>query len=213
MLRIGVLVSGGGTNLQALIDRIGDGYLDKVKIAAVISSNEKAYAVQRAKDNGIEAYILKRSSYDEQDSYDEAMIRILEEKGTGLVVLAGFMVLLGNRFVERFKNRIINIHPSLIPAFCGKGFYGIRPHRAALEYGVKVSGATVHFVDADTDTGPIILQKAISIEGINDEMELQKKIMRECEWEILPKAVKLISEDMLSVCGRKVYIKNERGIK
>ncbi len=206
MLKIGVLVSGGGTNLQAVIDNIGSGILDKVNIGVVISNKRDAYALCRARDAGIQTCVLERKNYIDQDSYDEALISVLNKEQVELVVLAGFMVILGRRFIEAFRSRIINVHPSLIPAFCGKGHYGIIPHREALAYGVKVSGATVHFVDEEADAGPIILQKAVDIDGIDDEYVLQKKIMEECEWEILPKAIALISENRVSVKGRKVFI-------
>ncbi len=206
MLKIGVLVSGGGTNLQAIIDNIKNGVLDNVEIACVVSSRSNAYALERAKENDIKTYTIIRKNYSDQISYDDALIKVLDGSAVDLVVLAGYMVILGERFVDSYKNKIINIHPSLIPAFCGKGFYGIIPHREALSYGVKVSGATVHFVDTETDTGPIIIQKAINIDGIDDEEELQKTIMEKCEWDILPKAIKLISENRINVKGRKVYI-------
>jgi phosphoribosylglycinamide formyltransferase 1 len=206
MLRVGVLVSGGGTNLQAVIDNIGSGSLDKVSIEVVISNKKNAYALSRAKNAGIQTCVLERKNYIDQDSYDESLITALNKKQIELVVLAGFMVILGKKFIEAFRNRIINVHPSLIPAFCGKGYYGIIPHREALAYGVKVSGATVHFVDEEADAGPIILQKAVDIDGIEDEYALQKKIMEECEWKILPKAIALISENRVSVNGRKVFI-------
>ena len=209
MLRIGVLVSGGGTNLQAIIDSIKNGVIDNVEIACVISSRSSAYALQRAKENHIKTYVIPRKNFSDQLTYDTALIEALDGSSVELVVLAGFMVMLGERFVENYKNRIINIHPSLIPAFCGKGFYGIIPHREALSYGVKISGATVHFVDTEYDNGPIIIQKAIDIDGIDNEDELQKTIMEKCEWEILPKAIKLISENRIEVKGRKVYVKKK----
>jgi phosphoribosylglycinamide formyltransferase 1 len=210
MLRLGVLVSGGGTNLQAVIDKIKTGYLSNVCINIVVSGREDAYALKRANDNGIKTAVLRRKDFCDQASYDIALSKILKDSGVDLVVLAGFMTVLGEDFVRSYIHRMINIHPSLVPAFCGKGFYGIVPHRAALAYGVKVSGATVHFVDAGTDTGPVIIQKAVDIEGITDENILQKKIMEECEWEILPEALKLISEGRVTVDGRKVTIDAKR---
>lgn len=210
MLKIGVLVSGIGTNLQAIIDNIKSGVLNNVEIACVVSNRSNAYALQRAKGHGIKTYTIIRKSYSDQISYDNAMMEVLDDCDVGLIVLAGFMVILSERFVNNYRNKIINIHPSLIPAFSGKGFYGIIPHREALSYGVKISGATVHFVDTETDTGPIILQKAIDIDGIDDEEELQKVIMKKCEWDILPKAIKLISENRVSIKERKVYI-NKKG--
>ena len=209
MLRIAVLVSGGGTNLQAIIDRISDGYLKDVSICLVLSSKKDAFALKRAQKFGIQTSVLIRSEFETAALYDKELVKLLDEKKTDLVVLAGFTVIFGQAVIDAYKNRIINVHPSLIPAFCGKGFYGLTPHKAALEYGVKVSGATVHFVDHGTDTGPVILQKAIDIDGIKDEYELQEKVMRECEWELLPKAVLLISEGRVSIKGRKVIIKEK----
>jgi len=206
MLRIAVLVSGGGTNLQAIIDNIKSGFLEFVKICVVVAGRSDAYALQRAKENGIDAFVLIRKDFKDQDSYDEAMIGILGERDTDLVVTAGFMTVMGDKFINRYRHRAINVHPALVPSFCGKGYYGIIPHRKALEYGVKVSGATVHFVDPEVDAGPVILQKAIDIEGIEDEGELQRKIMEECEWKILPEAIRLISEGRVEIRGRKVYI-------
>lgn len=205
MLKIGVLVSGGGTNLQAIIDRIEDGYLDNCRIATVVSNKEKAYALERAAKHHIPSEYIprKRKSTDE---YDSLLIRHLESHGVDLVVLAGFMHILGPGFIKRFENRIINIHPSLIPAFCGKGCYGLIPHQKALEYGVKITGATVHFVEANADAGPIILQKAVRVrEGDTPEI-LQKRVMEEAEWKLLPEAIKLISTNKILIEGRKVRI-------
>ena len=209
MFRIAVLVSGGGTNLQAILDRMEDGSLEGVEIGIVVSSRKDAFALKRAQKAGIGTAVLLRSDFNDAVSYDRELIRLLDEVKTDLVVLAGFTVIFGKAVIEAYKNRIINVHPSLIPAFCGKGFYGLAPHRAALDYGVKVSGATVHFVDTGTDTGPVILQKAIDISCINDEHELQEKVMKECEWELLPQAILLISEGRVYIEGRKVIIKEK----
>jgi len=206
MLRIGVLVSGGGTNLQAIIDKIESGYLNNCSIVTVVSSKPDAYALERAKKHNIPAACISRKSFDTPDEYDEALIRHFEENNVELVVMAGFLSILGEKFVNAYKNRIINIHPSLIPSFCGKGYYGIIPHQKALEYGVKVTGATVHFVDVEADSGPIILQKAVYIKDEDTPESLQKRVMEEAEWEILPEAIKLYSEGRLVVEGRKVRI-------
>jgi len=206
MLNIGVLVSGGGTNLQAIIDKIENGYLKECKISVVVSSKKDAFALERAKKHGIKGECIVKKQYSSIEEYDKALIRCLEENEVELVVLAGFMSILGETFVNRFKNRIINIHPSLIPSFCGKGYYGIIPHQKAIEYGVKVTGATVHFVELETDAGPIILQKAVYINEDDTPVTLQKRVMEEAEWEILPEAIKLFSEGRLKLEGRKVKI-------
>ncbi|RCX16929.1 formyltetrahydrofolate-dependent phosphoribosylglycinamide formyltransferase [Anaerobacterium chartisolvens] len=206
MLRIGVLVSGGGTNLQAIIDKIENGYLDKCSIVTVVSGKHDAYALQRATKHGIPSICISSKDYASIDEYDTAIIEHFKEYQVGLVVMAGFLSILGEKFTMAFQNKIINIHPSLIPAFCGKGYYGIIPHRRALEYGVRVSGATVHFVEREADAGPIILQKAVSIEQEDTPETLQKRIMEEAEWDILPAAIKLFSENRLVVEGRRVRI-------
>ncbi|AUG57189.1 phosphoribosylglycinamide formyltransferase [Acetivibrio saccincola] len=208
MLKIGVLVSGGGTNLQALIDKIEEGYIGNCSIVTVVSSKEGVYALERAKKHGISATCIARKNYADIKEYDEALIKHFEECKVDLIVMAGFLSILGETFVQRFKGRIINIHPSLIPSFCGKGYYGIIPHQKALEYGVKVTGATVHFVELEADSGPIILQKAVYVKDDDTPETLQKRVMEEAEWEILPKAVKLISEGKISVEGRRVRIKD-----
>lgn len=206
MLKIGVLVSGGGTNLQAIIDKIESGYLSECKIVTVVSSNEKAYAITRAKQHNIPVTCLLPRSYSSVAEYDNALITHLNSYNADLVVLAGFMTILGRDFVQAFKNRIINVHPSLIPAFCGKGYYGLKPHRAAIDYGVKISGATVHFVDDGTDTGPIILQKAVVVKQDDTPEELQRRVMEEAEWQILPEAIRLISEGRVKVVNSKVLV-------
>ncbi|MDQ2087376.1 phosphoribosylglycinamide formyltransferase [Herbivorax sp. ANBcel31] len=208
MLRIGVLVSGGGTNLQALIDRVEDGYIKECSIVTVVSSKKEVYALERAENHGISATCIARKDYSDVSEYDEALIKHFEDSDVDLIVMAGFLSILGEKFVKHFKGSIINIHPSLIPSFCGKGYYGIIPHRKALEYGVKVTGATVHFVELEADSGPIILQKAVYVEDDDTPEKLQKRVMKEAEWDILPKAVKLISEKKLLVEGRRVKIKS-----
>lgn len=209
MLKIGVLVSGGGTNLQALIDRIEDGYLSKCSIVTVVSSRKGVYALERAERHGIPSICIARKDFSSADAYDEALIKHFENYGVELVVMAGFLSMVGEKFNRRYTHRIINIHPSLIPSFCGKGFYGIIPHQKALEYGVKVTGATVHFVELEYDSGPIILQKAVSIREDDTPETLQKRVMEEAEWQILPEAVKLFSESRLVIENRKVRIKNK----
>jgi len=206
MLKIGVLVSGGGTNLQAIIDNIENGRLRNCRIAVVVSSRPGAYALERARKHGIPAVLVARKDYASVDEYDAALIEKMEEFGVELVVMAGFLSILGKRFIKRFENRIINVHPSLIPSFCGKGYYGLIPHQKALEYGVKVTGATVHFVELEADAGPIILQKAVYINEDDTPETLQKRVMEQAEWEILPEAIRLFSEGRLVIEGRKVKI-------
>ena len=196
MLRLGVLVSGGGTNLQALIDAAESKALE-AEIAVVISSDPEAYAVARAKQHNIETVCIKKSDYAAQEDYDRAMAGILISRQVGLAVLAGFLPHLGPFLIRTFERRIINIHPSLIPAFCGKGFYGIKVHEAALARGVKVTGATVHLVDEGTDTGPIILQKAVDVRDDDTPETLQLRVMKEAEWILLPKAVSLFAEGLI----------------
>lgn len=194
MLNIAVLVSGGGTNLQAIIDSIESGKLDNVRIVKVISNKEGAYALERAAKHGIEGVCISPGSYEDRADYFEALSKELKNAGTELIVLAGFLVVLSPDFVREWQGRIINIHPSLIPSFCGDGYYGLKVHEKALERGVKVTGATVHFVDEGTDTGPIILQKAVNVEDGDTPEILQKRVMEQAEWIILPQAVRMIAE-------------------
>lgn len=194
MLNIAVLVSGGGTNLQAIIDSIESGKLDNVRIVKVISNKEGAYALERAAKHGIEGVCISPGSYEDRADYFEALSKELKNAGTELIVLAGFLVVLSPGFVREWQGRIINIHPSLIPSFCGDGYYGLKVHEKALERGVKVTGATVHFVDEGTDTGPIILQKAVNVEDGDTPEILQKRVMEQAEWIILPQAVRMIAE-------------------
>ena len=192
MLRIAVFVSGGGTNLQALIDAQKAWKNPNGEIALVLSSSKKAYALERARQNGIATEILPRRQYATVDAYDEALLQIMERYRIDLVVLAGFMCILGSKFTKAYDRRIINVHPSLIPSFCGDGFYGIHVHEAALSYGVKVTGATVHFVNEITDGGQIIMQKAVDVLPNDTPETLQRRVMEEAEWVILPKTVQMI---------------------
>ena len=194
MLNIAVLVSGGGTNLQAIIDSIESGKLDNVRIVKVISNKEGAYALERAAKHGIEGVCISPGSYEDRADYFEVLSKELKNAGTELIVLAGFLVVLSPGFVREWQGRIINIHPSLIPSFCGDGYYGLKVHEKALERGVKVTGATVHFVDEGTDTGPIILQKAVNVEDGDTPEILQKRVMEQAEWIILPQAIRMIAD-------------------
>lgn len=206
MLKLGILVSGGGTNLQAVIDAIESGYIQNCKINTIVSSRSGVYSLERAKKHGIPSTVISRKDYGSATDYDDALVGHFTGSDVDLVVMAGFLSILGERFIKKYKGRIINIHPSLIPSFCGKGYYGIIPHQKALEYGVKVTGATVHFVELEADTGPIILQKAVEISQDDTPESLQKKVMEEVEWKILPQAVKLFAEGRLKIEGRKVRI-------
>lgn len=193
MLKIAVLVSGGGTNLQAIIDRIADGRITNTEIKLVVSNNPGAFALTRAHKAGIETLCISPKEFPDRDAFNEKFIERLSEYDLDLIVLAGFLVRIPEEMVKKYKNKIINIHPSLIPSFCGVGFYGLKVHEAALKRGVKVTGATVHFVDGGMDTGPIICQKAVEImEGDTPEV-LQRRVMEQAEWEILPKAIDLIA--------------------
>lgn len=206
MLNIGVLVSGGGTNLQALIDAEKRGEIKNGKISLVIASRSDAYALERAKNNDIKTEVLLRKSFESTDAYSDALLEILEKNSIDLVVLAGFMTIISSKVPSVYKNKIINIHPALIPSFCGKGFYGLHVHEAALERGVKLSGATVHFVNEVCDGGPIIIQKAVEVKDDDTPETLQKRIMTEAEWKILPKAVSLFCEGKLKVEGNRVIV-------
>ena len=204
MLKLGILVSGGGTNLQAIIDKIQSGSLPGCEIVTVVSSRADAYALERANKYKIPTACISRKSFSEATDYDTALLEHFRQHHVELVVLAGFLSMLGEAFIEAYKNRIINIHPSLIPSFCGKGYYGIIPHQKALEYGVKVTGATVHFVDLEYDSGPIILQKAVKIHDGDTPESLQLRVMQEAEWELLPEAIRLFAQGRLVLDGRKV---------
>ena len=206
MLNIAVFVSGGGTNLQALIDAQDRGEIKNGKITFVLASNENAYALERAKKAGIESTVVNRKAYDTKADYDKAVLEALDGKNIDLIVLAGFLSILGEDLVNEYKNRIINIHPSLIPLFCGDGFYGKKVHTAVLNSGMKVTGATAHFVNEITDGGAIILQKAVPVEQGDNEDILQQRVMRQAEWEILPKAVSLFCEGRIKINGNKTEI-------
>ena len=206
MLKIGVLVSGGGTNLQAIMDAI-DTQGIPAKIVSVVSSNPNAYALERAKNKGIEAVTMRKRDYADAKAYDIALAEHFKSRGVGLVVLAGFMTILGETFVNEFENKIMNIHPALIPSFCGDGFYGLHVHEAVLAKGVKLTGATVHFVSPITDGGPIILQKAVEVLDDDTPEVLQKRVMEQAEWKIFPEAIRLFAEGKLQVEGNKVRIK------
>ena len=206
MLNIAVFVSGGGTNLQALIDAQDRGEIKNGKITFVLASNENAYALERAKKAGIESTVVNRKAYDTKADYDKAVLKALDGRNIDLIVLAGFLSILGEDLVNEYKNRIINIHPSLIPLFCGDGFYGKKVHTAVLNSGMKVTGATAHFVNEITDGGAIILQKAVPIEQGDNEDILQYRVMRQAEWEILPKAVSLFCEGRIKIKGNKTEI-------
>ena len=196
-MKIAVLVSGGGTNLQAIIDAVNSGKITNTEIALVISNKEGAYALERAKNAGIEGKFISPKHFADREAYSQAMIDTIKAADCELVVLAGFLVVLSESFVKAFENKIINIHPSLIPSFCGYGFYGLKVHEEALKRGVKVTGATVHFVDSGTDTGPIIAQKAVYIEPGDTPEVLQKRVMEQAEWIILPQAIDDIANGRL----------------
>lgn len=204
--KIAVLVSGGGTNLQSLIDCQRDGMFGESRITLVVASKPGVYALERAKNAGIDSTVLCRKDYADIAAYSAALVKALKEAEIDLVVLAGFLTIIDEQVYEAYPNAIINIHPALIPSFCGKGFYGLHVHEAALEKGVKVSGATVHFVTPECDAGPIILQKAVEVKQGDTPEALQQRIMEEVEWKILPEAVKLFCEDKLTVKDNKVYI-------
>jgi phosphoribosylglycinamide formyltransferase-1 len=209
MLKLAVLVSGGGTNLQAIIDAIECGRIRNADIRVVISNNANAYALERAKTHGIEAVCISPKSYETREEFNRVFLEKLNSYNVDLVVLAGFLVVLPKMMIEQYENRIINIHPSLIPSFCGKGFYGLKVHEEALRRGVKVTGATVHFVDAGTDTGPIILQKAVEVEDDDTPQILQRRVMEQAEWIILPRAIELIAEGRVTVRDGRTIIKED----
>ena len=206
MLKIAVLVSGGGTNLQAIIDRIADGTITNTEISVVISNNKNAYALERAKQAGIEALCISPKDYESREAFNEDFLKKLDGFGVDLVVLAGFLVVIPPQMIRSYENRIINIHPSLIPSFCGTGYYGLKVHEGALSRGVKVTGATVHFVDEGTDTGPIILQKPVAVQNGDTPEVLQRRVMEEAEWKILPKAIDLIANGKVSVIDGKAVV-------
>ena len=206
MLKIAVLVSGVGTNLQAIIDAISNGIITNTEIKVVISNNKNAYALERAKNHGIEALCISPKDYEDRAQFNEAFLAKLDSYDVDLVVLAGFLVVIPPAMIAKYCNRIVNIHPSLIPSFCGTGFYGLKVHEGVLSRGVKVTGATVHFVDEGTDTGPIILQKAVEVKQGDTPEVLQRRVMEEAEWVILPRAIDLIANGKVSVVDGKAVI-------
>ena len=197
MLKVGVLVSGGGTNLQAILDAIDCGKITNAEVSLVISNNPKAYALERAKNHNIEAVCISPKQFENREEFHRALLAKLKESGVELIVLAGFLVAIPPMIVEAYPNKIINIHPSLIPSFCGKGYYGLKVHEAALARGVKITGATVHYVDSGMDTGPIILQKAVEVKKGDTPEALQKRVMEEAEWVILPQAIHMIANQLV----------------
>lgn len=206
MLKLAVLVSGGGTNLQAIIDAISAGKITNACISVVISNNANAYALERARAHGIEALCISPKDFESREAFNQAFLDKLNSYNVDLVVLAGFLVVLPEMMIKEYTNRIVNIHPSLIPSFCGKGFYGLKVHEGVLARGVKVTGATVHFVDEGTDTGPIILQKAVEVEQGDTPEVLQRRVMEQAEWVILPKAIDLIANGRVTVENGQVKI-------
>ncbi len=207
MLRIGVMVSGGGTNLQAIIDSISKGTITNTEIAIVVSNNKKAYALERAKQAGIEAVCISPKDYENREQFNQALTDFLDSRRLDLIVLAGCLVVLPEALIKKYTNKIINIHPSLIPAFCGKGYYGLKVHEEVLKRGVKLTGATCHFVDAGTDTGPIIFQKPVEILENDTPEILQRRVMEQAEWIILPKAIDDIANGRIEVVNG--YVKNK----
>ena len=199
MLRVCVCVSGGGTNLQAIMDAIDSGKITNAEIVRVISNNKTAYALERAKNHGIDAVAVSPKDYETRELFNQALLDTINEVQPDLIVLAGFLVVIPKEMIAQYRNRIINIHPSLIPSFCGTGYYGLKVHEAALERGVKVTGATVHFVDEGTDTGPIILQKAVYVEPGDTPKVLQQRVMEQAEWQILPQAIDIIANGRLQM--------------
>ena len=208
MLRVAVMVSGGGTNLQVIIDAVESGRITNTELVAVVSNNKGAYALERAKKAGIKDVVVSPKDYDTREEFNKALIETVDSLKVDLIVLAGYLVVIPPEMIDKYENRIINIHPSLIPSFCGTGFYGLKVHEAALARGVKVVGATVHFVDKGTDTGPIILQKAVAVEEGDTPKILQQRVMEQAEWILLPQAIDLIANDKVVVVDGRVVTKN-----
>ena len=206
MLRVVVMVSGGGTNLQAILDAVDNGKITNAEVAAVISNNEGVYAIERAKKHGVPAFVVTPKAYETRDAFDEALLEAVKACKPDLIVLAGFLVKIPAAMIEAYRNKIINIHPSLIPSFCGVGYYGLKVHEAALARGVKVTGATVHYVDEGTDTGPIIIQKAVEVQQDDTPEILQRRVMEQAEWKIMPQAIRLIAEGKVRVENGKTII-------
>ena len=209
MLKIAVLVSGGGTNLQAILDAVEQGRITDTKVACVISNNRGAFALERAKKSGVPALCISPKDHASRAEYTDVMLKTLQEYGVDLIVLAGFLVVIPEKMIDAYPNRIINVHPSLIPSFCGTGYYGLTVHEKALERGVKVTGATVHFVDKGTDTGPIILQKAVEILPDDTAKSLQLRVMKEAEWQLLPRAIDLIAHGKVRVENGRTVIEQQ----
>ncbi|NCB91366.1 MAG: phosphoribosylglycinamide formyltransferase [Clostridia bacterium] len=207
MLKMAVLVSGGGTNLQAIMDKIDDKSITNAEISVVISNNPNAYALTRAKEHGIDAMSISPKQYDTRAQFNEALLAAIQSYNVDLVVLAGCLVVIPEIMVKAYPNKIINIHPALIPAFCGTGYYGLKVHEAVLERGAKVTGATVHFVDEGTDTGPIILQKAVGVQDDDTPEILQRRVMEEAEWIIMPQAIDMIANDRIQIVDGVVKAK------
>ena len=206
MLRVLSMVSGGGTNLQAIIDSVKNGTITNTELVGVISNNKNAYALTRAEENGIDAKCISPKDYESREVFNQELLKAVDAYEPDLIVLAGYLVVIPPEMIKKYKNRIINIHPSLIPSFCGTGYYGLKVHEAALARGVKVVGATVHFVDEGTDTGPIILQKAVEVQNGDTPEVLQRRVMEQAEWKILPRAVSLFCEDKIIVKDNKTEI-------
>lgn len=207
MLRVGVCVSGGGTNLQAILDRVQDGTIQNASIEMVLSNNPNAYALERARKSGVPAVVLSPKSFETREAFHEAFMETLDSYRLDLIVLAGFLVILPPQMFPRYENRVINVHPSLIPSFCGTGFYGLKVHEAALGRGVKLTGATVHFVNEETDGGPILLQKAVEVRDGDTPELLQRRVMEEAEWVLLPQAINLIAAGRVTVVNKKAVIR------
>ncbi len=206
MLKVVVCVSGGGTNLQAVMDAIDKGEITNVEIAGVISNNQNAFALERARKAGIPAFCISPKDFEDRAAFHKALLEKVNELTPDLIVLAGYLVTIPEEMIEAYQNRIINIHPSLIPSFCGVGYYGLKVHEGALARGVKISGATVHFVDAGTDTGPIIFQKAVEVKPDDTPKTLQQRIMEEAEWKILPKAIDYIANGKIKIVDNRVIV-------
>ncbi len=207
MLKVVVLVSGGGTNLQAIIDAIDNGIITNTEIVGVISNNKNAYALERAKTKGIPNFCISPKDFETRTEFNDALLRSVDALQADLIVLAGFLVVIPEKMIAAYRNRIINVHPSLIPSFCGTGYYGLKVHEAALEKGVKVVGATVHFVDEGTDTGAIIFQKPVVVEKGDTPEILQRRVMEQAEWKILPQAIDFIANDRIEIIDGKVWTK------
>ena len=206
-MKIAVCVSGGGTNLQAIMDAIDNGTITNTEIAVVVANNQNAYALERAKQHGIEAICVSPKSYETREQFNEALLATIDSYEVDLIVLAGFLVVIPEKMIQKYRNRIINIHPSLIPSFCGTGYYGLKVHEGVLARGVKVTGATCHFVDEGTDTGPIILQKAVEVQQDDTPQTLQRRVMEEAEWQIMLKAIDLIANNRVTVENGLVKVK------